>query len=405
MSLGAARRLKDALALDDFERLARSYLPRPIFGYVAGGSETLATLRDNRKAFDEVAFRPASLVNVAGRTQTTTLFGRDYSAPFGIAPVGFSALTAFRGDLVLAGAAERAGIPMIMSGASLTSVEEVAAQSPHIWFQAYLTGEADWISAFVGRVRAAGVETLVVTIDMPVISNREHDIRNGFKSPLNPSLGLIYAGLVRPGWTLNTFLRTLLVRGMPHFENFGIERGPAIIARNLQYGLAGRDHLDWSHIDLIRRLWKGRLVLKGVMSARDAMKAREAGVDGIIVSNHGGRQLDGLPSPMRVLTTIVDKVDGAMPVMVDSGFRRGTDVLKALALGADFVFLGRPFIFAAAIGGEAGIWKAWSLLHAEIDRDMALLGVNRLSELSRDHLMRIADESPLGEGPSRRDGY
>lgn len=385
-----ARRLRRVLALDDFEAAARSFLPRPIFGYVSGGSETCATLRDNRAAFSEWAMLPQTLVDVSARSQKRSLFGIDYSSPFGISPVGFSALSAYRGDLVLAQSAQRAGIPMIMSGASLIRLEDVAAAAPGMWFQAYLPGDAETILAMLDRIEQAGIGTLVLTVDMPVVSNRENNLRNGFSAPLNPTPRLAWDGLVRPRWTFGTFLRTILRQGMPHFENSTVERGPAIVARNVARHMPNRDRLDWSHVDLIRRRWTGRFVLKGILTAGDALKARDRGVDGIIVSNHGGRQMDCLPSPLRVLPAIADAVGGRMPVMLDSGVRRGTDVLKALALGADFVFLGRPFIYAAAIAGEAGVAHAYRLLAEEIDRDMALLGITALSKLSGSHLMRIA---------------
>lgn len=388
-SRGAARRLSRVLALEDFEAAARSFLPRPIFGYVSGGSETCAALRENRAAFSEWAMLPQTLVDVSARSQKRSLFGIDYSSPFGISPVGFSALSAYRGDLVLAQGAQRAGIPMIMSGASLIRLEDVAAVAPGMWFQAYLPGDAETILAMLDRIEHAGIGTLVLTVDMPVVSNRENNLRNGFSAPLNPTPRLAWDGLVRPRWTFGTFLRTILRHGMPHFENSTVERGPAIVARNVARHMPNRDRLDWSHVDLIRRRWTGRFVLKGILTAGDALKARDRGVDGVIVSNHGGRQMDCLPSPLRVLPAIADAIGGRMPVMLDSGVRRGTDVLKALALGADFVFLGRPFIYAAAIAGEAGVAHAYRLLAEEIDRDMALLGITALSQLSGSHLMRI----------------
>jgi L-lactate dehydrogenase (cytochrome) len=389
-SRGAARRLRQALALDDFEALAQTYLPRPIFGYIAGASETNSSLHDNRAAFRELAFLPRTLVNVSRRTQETNLLGVDYHAPFGISPVGFSALSAYRGDLVLARGAARAGIPMIMSGASLIRLEDVAKEEPGSWFQVYLPGESNWILALLDRIEQAGLRTLVLTVDMPVVANRENNVRNGFSAPLNPTLRLAWDGIVRPRWTVKTFLRTLLLHGMPHFENSSVNRGPPIVARNVVRHMAGRDHLDWSHFDLIRRRWTGRLVIKGIMTPADARIALDHGADAIIISNHGGRQLDGMPSPLRVLPSIAQTIAGAIPVMIDSGFRRGSDVLKAIALGANFVFLGRPFIFAAAIAGEAGVAHAFRLLADEIDRDMALLGINSLDEMTPQMLMRIA---------------
>lgn len=389
LSRSAARRLSRVLALEDLEPLAKAYLPRPIFGYVSGGAETCTTLRDNRQAFDDYRFLPRFLIDVSKRNQKHSLFGTEYSSPFGIAPVGFSALSAYRGDLALARGAVRAGIPMVISGASLIPLEEVAKAAPHAWFQAYVPGDAATILPMLRRVEHAGLGTLVLTVDFPVSGNRENTIRSGFNAPLRPSLRLAWDGMVRPRWTIKTFARTLALHGMPHFENTTVERGPPIVARNVVRSLAGRDHLDWSHVDLIRESWKGRLVIKGILTPEDASIACERGVDGIVVSNHGGRQLDSSPTPLRVLPVIVDAVRGRMPVMVDSGFRRGTDVLKALALGADFVFLGRPFIYAAVIAGEAGVAHVHKLLADEIDRNMALLGINHLQEMTHDRLLRV----------------
>jgi L-lactate dehydrogenase (cytochrome) len=375
------RRLKRILALDDFEAAARRHLPRPIFGYIVNGSETNSSRDDNRAAFREHWLIPRALIDVSARTQQTQLFGRTYDTPFGIAPVGFSALAAYRGDVVLARAACEVNIPMIMSGASLIRMEDVARAATHAWYQAYLPGRVGLIQAHLDRIAAAGFQTLVVTVDVPVVSNRENAMRSGFSAPLRPSLRLAWDGIARPRWTCGTFLRTLLRHGMPHFETSSPERGPPIVARNVAHQLEGRDRFDWMHVQHIRKNWRGRLVLKGLLRSEDAKRAIDHGVDGIIVSNHGGRQLDGAPSPLRMLPAIAEAVGGSVPVMYDGGIRRGTDVLKALALGASFVFLGRPFIYAAAVGGHAGVVHAAMLLASEIDRDMALLGVRTLHEL------------------------
>jgi L-lactate dehydrogenase (cytochrome) len=386
----ARRRLKDALALDDFERMARSFLPRPIFAYVAGASETGATFEDNRGVYSELAFLPKTLVSVTGRSTRTPLFDHEYDAPFGISPIGLSALIAHRGDLALARSAAQANIPMIVSGASLIPMEEIAAAAPDAWFQIYLPGEENVILPMLNRVSAAGFRTLVLTVDMPVDSNREASYRAGFSSPLRPSLRLAWDGMVRPEWIFGTFLRTIVQHGMPHFENGQVERGPSIVSRNVNHALATRDHLNWDHFDLIRQHWNGRLIIKGIMTPGDARLAVDHGADAVMVSNHGGRQLDSLPAPLRVLPAVAEAVAGRVPVLMDSGIRRGTDVLKALALGADFVFAGRPFIYAAAIASEAGVGHAVKLLSEEVDRDMALLGINRLEEMKPDLLMRIS---------------
>ena len=379
---------RNLLSLDDFERAASRHLPRPIFAYVSGGAEDNVALRDNRAAFDDYGFVPRILTDVSKRSAATPLFGHIYAQPFGIAPMGIAALSAYRGDLVLARAARAANIPLVMSGSSLIRLEEVAKENPAAWFQAYLPGETARIAALLDRVAQAGFGTLMVTVDVAVLPSRENNVRAGFTLPLRPSLRLAWDGVSHPRWLLGTALRTLLGHGMPHFENSFAERGAPILARNVERDFSKRDHLNWTHLEQIRRQWKGRLVVKGIMSVEDARKARGSGVDGIVVSNHGGRQLEGTVSPLRVLPAIVREA-GDMTVMMDSGIRRGTHVLKALALGAKFVFVGRPFNYAAAIGGEAGVRHAIGLLATEVDRDMALLGINALAEMGPERLMRL----------------
>ena len=373
------------LSLDDFERAARRFLPPAIFAYVSGGVEENLSRDDNRVAFQEWGFLPRVLVGTAKRTTEAELFGHRYSAPFGIAPMGFSALSAYRGDLVQAKAAQAANIPMIMSSTSLIKLEDVCSACPKTWFQAYLPGEQARIDKLIDRIAAARVETLVITVDVSVLSNRENNIRAGFSAPLRPSFRLFWQGATHPRWSIGTFLRTFARHGMMYFENNYAERGVPIIARNVERDLAMRDHLDWTHIAAIRKRWKNRMVIKGIMTAQDAKIAREHGIDGIIVSNHGGRQLDGTVSPLRVLPSIVD-VAGDMPVMMDSGIRRGTDVLKALAMGAKFVWVGRPFNYAATVEGEAGVAHAISILKGEVYRNMSLVGVNSAAELNRSFL-------------------
>jgi L-lactate dehydrogenase (cytochrome) len=378
------RRLRMILALDDFEAPARRYLPRPMYGYVSGGAETNASLRANRAAFDDYAFVPRVLVDVSARSTKTTLFGLSYDAPFGIAPMGGSSMAAYQGDLVLARAAAEANVPMIMSGASLTRLEDVRAAGRTSWFQAYLPGEDRAITALVERVARAGFDTLVLTVDVPVGANRENNVRSGFNRPLRPTLRLAWDSALRPRWLFGMLLRTLVLHGMPHFENTGT-RAP-LITRTAERYSGPRDKLSWPHVELIRRIWKGRLVLKGVLDPQDARIARESGVDGVIVSNHGGRQLDGATVPLHALPAVAAEA-GGMAVMMDSGIRRGTDLLKALALGAQFVFVGRPFLYAAAIAGEEGVRHGIGLLREEVDRDMALLGITTLSQMTRARLL------------------
>jgi L-lactate dehydrogenase (cytochrome) len=387
------RRLRRVLCLDDFETAARNHLPRPIFGYIAGAVETNMSLRDNRTAFAEFGFLPRMLIDVSERSQQTSLFGRTYAAPFGIAPMGITALSAYRGDLVLAQAADAANILMVMSGSSLIRLEDVAKAGHTPWFQAYLPGDVPRITALIERVARSTFDTLVITVDSQVAGNRENNVRTGFSTPLRPTLRLAWDGMVRPRWLLGTFARTLLKHGMPHFENNDATRGPPIVSPNVMRDYSDRGNLSWKHFELIRRLWKGRLVIKGILHLEDARRAREAGAEGIIVSNHGGRQLDGAVSALRVLPGIVAACPD-IPIMLDGGVRRGTDVLKALALGAKFVFVGRPFNYAAALGGAAGVSHAIALLFDEILRDMAMLGITRLEDLDSRQLVPLGPLSP-----------
>jgi L-lactate dehydrogenase (cytochrome) len=382
-------RLRDVLCLDDMERAARRRLPRPIFGYVAGAAETGWSERANRSGFLDYGFVPRILVDTSDRSPASSLFGHAYAAPFGIAPMGAAALAAYQADLALARAAAKANVPFVMSGSSLVPLEAVAAAAPSTWFQAYLAGCSERIDPMIDRVAAAGFGTLVVTVDVPVLGNQAANLRNGFSMPLRPSLRLAWEGISHPRWLIGTCARTLFRHGMPHFENMDARRGPPILSRTLVRSFSGRDALSWAHVEAIRRRWRGRLVLKGVLHGEDARLARESGVDGVIVSNHGGRQLDGAVAPLSALPG-VRSASRDMVVMLDGGVRRGTDVLKALALGADFVFVGRPFLFAAAIGGEEGVKRGIDLLRDEISRDMALLGLRSLSELKPELLRKVA---------------
>lgn len=356
-----------------------------IYGYIAGAVETGAARRAALRAYEEYALVPRVLVDVSGRSQERTLFGRRYAAPFGISPLGGAAIAAYRGDLVLAGAAALMNQPMILSASSLIPLEEVRAANPDTWFQAYLAGDDGRIAAMVDRVAAAGFGTLVVTVDTPVPGNRENNVRSGYSMPIRITPPVALDCLRHPRWLVGTLGRTFFRHGMPHFENMDATRGPPMLSRNLLRDLGARDQLAWPHIEAIRRRWSGRLVVKGILACADAQRARDIGADGVIVSNHGGRQLDHAIAPLRVLPEIKAAV-GAMPVMIDGGIRRGTDVLKAIALGADFVFVGRPMLFAAAIAGVDGVLHAMTLLRDEISRDMAMLGITSLDALNGNYV-------------------
>jgi len=381
------RQFRDLLALDDFERHARRRLPNMIYQYVAGGVETGRGIAGNFEAYQRYTFIPRMFRDVSGRDQGTTLFGHTWHHPFGVAPLGGASFVAYQADVAMARAAREMNVPMILSASSLVKLEDVHAANPDAWFQAYLAGDQPRIDRLVDRVAAAGYQTLVVTGDTPMLGNREHNTRSGFSMPIKITPKVAFESAMSPRWLLGTVAQTFLRHGAPHFENTDAERGPPMMSSKVRNTQA-RDKLNWKHVEAIRKKWKGNLVIKGLMSPEDAFIARDLGADAVILSNHGGRQLDHTIPPLYSLPEIAEK-KGSMKVIIDSGIRRGTDVMKAMALGADFVFLGRPFLYGAVIGGQAGVEHAMHILRDEIDRDLALIGVRTPSELDSSYLKRM----------------
>lgn len=379
-------RLRDILALDDFERHSKPLLPRMIYQYVAGGVETETAMRNGRQAYQDYGFTPRALVDTSARSTQTRLFGKVYSAPFAIGPLGGAAFVAYRADLALAAAARSCTIPMILSASSLIRLEDVIAVNPDAWFQGYLAGDFDRIERMLERVKAAGYKNLVVTVDTPILGNREHNIRTGFSMPIRITPRVMVQSATHPRWLLGTVAKTFLKHGAPHFENTEAERGPPMMSRKLRNTVA-RDKLTWEHIAFIRKRWAGPLIIKGIISPRDAFTARDHGADGIVLSSHGGRQLDHAMAPLRVLPEIAAS-KGDMKIIIDGGIRRGSDVLKALALGADFTLMGRPFLFAAAYDGQRGVEHAYTIMHDELMRNMAMLGVNTTDELNENFVRK-----------------
>jgi len=385
-------RFRDLLALDDFERHAKRLLPHMIFQYVAGGAETGAAFAHSRGAYADYALVPRLMRDTSGRDTATELFGHTYAAPFGVGPLGGAAFIAYRGDIVLAEAARRMNLPMILSASSLIKLEDVYAQNPQAWFQGYLPGDQTRIDRLLDRVAVTGYRTFVVTADTPTLGNREHNTRSGFSMPIKVTPKVAWQSATHPRWLLGTVARTFLKHGAPHFENTEAERGPPMMSQGAVRNTLARDQLSWKNLEAIRKRWSGNLVVKGLLAPEDVEIARGCGADGVILSTHGGRQLDHAIAPLDVLPEIAAR-KGNLKIIVDSGIRRGTDVMKALALGADFVLLGRPFMFGAALGGVAGVEHAMRILKEELNRDMALIGINRLSELNPDFLRRVPRRS------------
>lgn len=377
------KRLDRLLSVADFERHAKKILPHRVYGYVSGGTEDEQSLRANRDCFDRFGFVPRGLNVVDSRSLTTDLWGKSYSMPLGIAPTGLAGIVRHECDLELARAAHQAHVPFIISGASSVPLERLQEVTPDNWYQGYFPGDRDRIDRTLQRLESASVSTLVVTIDTCVAANRENIARLDFTIPFRMTPRLVLDGMLHPRWTVNVFLRTLRAAGIPRFSNLYEEIGPPITEEPAHGFRTGRDRLSWADMIWLRKRWKGRLVLKGVMHPLDAEKAVNVGVDAIIVSNHGGRQLDGAIAPLQALPDIVHAVPSTFPVMIDGGFRRGTDVLKAIALGARFVFTGRATLYGAAVGGQKGVERVLSIFSTEMDRNMALLGCSRLDEVDQ----------------------
>lgn len=386
--------LSKALNIEDLRGIAERRLPRIAYDFLERGVEDDVTLAANRAVFERIHFKPRTLVDVSGRSRQVTLFGKTYTSPFGIAPTGAAGLYCFEADIALARAAEAAGVPFVLSTASFVALERVAREAGGAkWFQLYMSKDRESASGLVARARDAGYEALVVTTDIPVAGNREYNRRNGFEIPFRLNLGNMIDGALHPHWLLNVFVRTMLDSGVPRFRNLDTNVGGRIVAKNLSEFRARRDALDWSDIAWLREFWPRKLLVKGVLTVDDALLAAQYGADGIFVSNHGGRQLDGAVSPVEVLPEIVAAVGDRLAIIVDSGFRRGSDIVKALALGADMVFVGRAALYGATAGGEAGVRRALEILASEVDRVMALIGCTDIASLTPEYLLLPAQRS------------
>ena len=356
------RALQKYLALDDFEPAARRRIPKFLYGYISGGAETDAARARQPQGLRRIRLRAARAQRRLRPRPDHDAVRQDLCLAVRHSADGlFGAVRLSRRHRADAGGdgRERADDPQRLVADHAGGRARAPIQAA--WYQAYLAGLPERIEPLVDRVAAAGYDTFVVTADVPVPPNRENNIRNGFQVPLAITPRVSWDTVTHPHWLFGTWARTVMNYGMPHFENMDAKRGPPVLAKNLMRNIGHRDQLAWKHVELIRKRWKGKLVVKGLVSPADARIARESGVDGVMLSNHGGRQLDYTMSGLRTLPEIAAEAKG-MTVMVDGGIRRGTDVIKALALGAHFVWVGRPFLYAAIAGGEAGVQRAITLL-------------------------------------------
>lgn len=369
--------------IGDLRQVARARLPQVVFDYIDGGAEGEVTLRENTRAFEEVTFRPRNAVAVKTRDLRTAVLGADLSMPLLLAPIGFSRLIYPRGEVCAARAAGRAGVGFTLTTISGSSLEDVAAATPGPkWYQVYLVGGREAAEAALARAQKAGFTVLAITIDTGTFGFRERDIRNGagtlVGSKLLPKIGFLPRVLAHPEW-LSGFLRDGRMLVLPNVIVQG--RGPLPLSET-QASLA-QSVVTWADLGWIRKSWPGPIVVKGVLTAEDARRSLDEGAAGVVVSNHGGRQLDGVSATLRALPEIVKAVNGRAEVLLDGGIRRGGDIAKAICLGARAVLIGRAYAFGLGAAGEAGVSRALEILRADLERALALLGCESVARLDR----------------------
>ena len=377
-------KVDDCINLDDLRKIAKKRVPKIIYDFIEGGSEDEAGLARNEDAFRNRALVPRYMVDISAINQETKLFGRTYSSAYGIAPTGGISNYRHGGDLMLARAARDANIPFIMSGAATAKMEDLAREAPdHGWYQLYTAKDRSISEDQVKRAADLGFQTLVITVDVPASGNRERNKRNGFGRPLRLSWECKFDALRRPLW-----LKDYMTHGLAMLSNWEKYAPPGSSAHDIGEFVADQfpGPLTWKDIEHFRKLWSGNLVLKGVMRVDDAMRAADVGVDGLMISNHGARQLDRAPSPLDVLPAIDAAVGERMTLMLDGGIRRGADIIIALCIGAKFIFMGRPTLYGCIAGGQAGAAKAVDIVRQEIEVNLKQIGCPSLDQLGPDFL-------------------
>lgn len=381
-----------AYNIEDLRAIAQRRIPKGVFEFVDRGSEDEVALRNNRTAFERIKLRPRPLVDVSARSQATTIFGHTLKMPIAIAPTGVAGLMWYQGELELARAAAAAGIPFTLATGSMTAMETIADQAPgRLWFQLYMWPDRSMSHKLVERARLAGFEALVVTVDGVVAGNREYNLRNGFTVPFTYSRRNVIDVMRHPRWMCGVLGRYMLGAGMPRYENYPLELKNKITAAPMGKGMLRNDSLTWDDLRVLRRIWPHDLIVKGIMHPQDALQAAACGANAVVVSNHGGRNFDSTQAPIDALPQIVDAVGSRLTVLMDSGVRRGSDVVKALAIGAQAVMVGRPTLYGTAVGGAAGATRAIKIFYEEIDRAMAHLGCSTVDEIDRDCLVSQPD--------------
>ncbi|WP_425420104.1 alpha-hydroxy acid oxidase [Oricola indica] len=380
--------MKRVASNSDLRKIARRRVPKMFFDYVDGGAWTEATYRANADDLARIRLKQRVAVDVSRRSAKSTILGQNVSLPIGMSPTGLTGMVWPNGEIEVLKACEGAGIPYCLSTVSIASVEDVAnAASAPFWFQVYMVRDRDFIEKLIRRVEAAGVNTLVLTLDLQMSGQRNKDIHNGLSSPPKPTLRNIANLATKPAWCLN-MLRYRKMEFGNLYGHVSQVSSPKSLSKwtDEQFDPT----LNWDDVKRLRERWKGKLVLKGILSPEDTGMAMDVGPDAIVVSNHGGRQLDGAPSTIEVLPNIVSTVAGRCEILIDGGFTSGQDVFKGLALGADGVMMGRALLYGLGAGGRKGVAKALAMIRHELETTMGLCGINSTAEIGPENLFHKA---------------
>ncbi len=393
---GVTRRLDSALTIYDLRKIAKRRTPAAAFDYTDGAAEAEISLSRARQAFEDVEFHPGVLNDVSHVDTSTTVMGGHSALPFGIAPTGFTRLMQTEGETAGAGAAGAAGIPFTLSTLGTTSIEGVKEANPagRNWFQLYVMNDRSISFDLVQRASEAGYDTLFFTVDTPVAGARLRDKRNGFAIPPQLTLSTVINAIPRPWWWID-FLTT------PKLEFASLSSTGGTVGELLNSAMD--PSINYEDLREIRQLWPGKIVIKGVQTVEDAKELARLGVDGVVLSNHGGRQLDRAPVPFQLLPEVVREVGGDVEIMVDTGIMNGADIVASIALGADFTLIGRAYLYGLMAGGRRGVDKTISILAEEIERTMKLIQVSSLEELTPAHVTQLRRLTPINQaGQSAR---
>jgi L-lactate dehydrogenase (cytochrome) len=392
------RRLNKVASVDDLRRIARRRLPRGVFDYIDGGAEDERTLANNSAAFARIEFRPRVLREVGDIDPSTTLLGQPLPYPLVLAPTGYTRVADPEGELAVARAAARAQLPYSLSTMATRSIEDVAAVSNgRKWFQVYTFRDRGLVKDMISRAAEAGYEAIMPTVDLAVLGQRDRDVRRGFTMPPKLGVGTLLDGAIHPGWTW-AFARSEPIR-FANVAHHGVSTGstgssaPASMAAyaNMKFD----PNLSWRDIEWMRSIWDGPMIIKGIQCVEDAVLAAEHGVDAIALSNHGGRQLDSAPAPLDLLPDVAEAVGGRTEIICDGGVRRGSDIVKALALGATACMAGRAYLYGLGAAGEAGVDHVLDILASDMRRTMALIGCPTVKELDQEYVDRGGDSPRL----------